>query len=207
MAAEATEAVLNPTETQTPPVQPVVEASKPETQPKNDIAEKQAAWDAKKAEIDGLADIKGYKIDEGIRDTVVAFNMSGFNTTGSCEGHNDPDHGGLTPYIDIAAPNQPKTRYVDEVAAYQRIADKYGIPLEKVSYENNINGEFTAIIDEAVDEASKNGSTAEFKAWAAESDKLGHQLEPLVAQFYVGRNTSEDIKLHAAFWYCWNMEN
>jgi len=70
--AEATAAVLNSTEPQTPPVQPVAEAPKPEIQPNTDIAEKQAAWDAKRAEIDKVVDSQGTGIDEGVKDTVVA---------------------------------------------------------------------------------------------------------------------------------------
>src|SRR5579862_3856182 len=84
-------------------------------------AEKQVAWEAKRREIDQLIDGLGLGIDEGIKETVVAFNMLGLNTSGSCEGH--LDHGLTTPWVDIEAPGRPETEFIGEMDVFQRTAD------------------------------------------------------------------------------------
>lgn len=76
---------------------------------------RQVAWDAKRCEIDQITDRLGRKIDKRIRETVVAFQMNGFNTVMSCQGHTD--HGLLTPWVDIEAPDRPKLRFTGGVEA------------------------------------------------------------------------------------------
>ncbi len=51
---------------------------------------------------DGL----GKKVDPGIKKTVALLNLLGFTTTMSCTGHVRPDHGTLTPWVDVSAPTQ-----------------------------------------------------------------------------------------------------
>lgn len=46
-------------------------------------------------------DRRGMPIDRGIRKAVALLNLMGFDTTASCEGHLDPKHGDLGPWIDI----------------------------------------------------------------------------------------------------------
>src|SRR6266496_3065265 len=128
------------------------------------LGDKQAAWEEKRKEIDQITDALGLGIDAGIKETVVAFNMLGFNTSASCEGH--LGHGLSTPYIDIEAPGRPETKYVGEMEIFQRVADKYSVPLEEVR---------RAILFEAWEEAyresSRNEHTPEFQRFMEETNQ------------------------------------
>lgn len=189
---EVTEAVIDSVETPPPPAVAVPES---ETPPSTEIAQKQAAWDAKREEVDSWGDGLGLGIDEGIKDTVVAFNMEGFNTTQSCEGHNDPDRGLLTPWVDITALNEPETRFVDEMATFQRVADAHGIPVENIRVP--IKPEADLVYDEAYVAAAKNGKTNQYKAWLEQSIRLGERAQILLTEFYNGREASTEVKLTA----------
>jgi hypothetical protein len=63
---------------------------------------KQLIWDEKRLQVDGIGDKLGLGIDEGIKDTVIAFNVLDINTSGSHEGKIDRYP---IPYIDIECKN------------------------------------------------------------------------------------------------------
>lgn len=56
-------------------------------------------WQKIQKQIEKAVDAIGYPMDEGIKETVVAFNATGFPTSASCEGH--LDHSLVYPWIDI----------------------------------------------------------------------------------------------------------
>ncbi len=61
-------------------------------------------WQVMKDRIDHIVDKLGRGIDEGIKEPVIALNLLGVNTGGSCEGHMPtPKHNSPYPYIDIEA--------------------------------------------------------------------------------------------------------
>lgn len=60
---------------------------------------KQEIWNAMSAEVDHWIDGAGYPIDKEIKETVIALNLMGIETTASCGGH--LDHGLSFPWIDI----------------------------------------------------------------------------------------------------------
>src|SRR5579864_6767791 len=126
--------------------------------------ERQAAWEAKRREIDQITDALGLGIDEDIKETVVAFNMLGFNTSASCEGH--LDHGLSTPFIDIEAPGRPETEYVGEMEIFQRIADKYGISLKEIRRAMPLEA-----WREAYRESSHNKQTPEYLRFMEETNQ------------------------------------
>ena len=55
--------------------------------------------------VEAIADRLGKPIDLEIKEPLIAVVASGFNTTGSCEGH--IKWGLPVPYIEIKAPNKP----------------------------------------------------------------------------------------------------
>jgi hypothetical protein len=59
----------------------------------------QLTWDEAATKVDKLADKLGLGVDAGIRDTVIALWVLGFNTRQSCEGH--LDSGVATPWVDV----------------------------------------------------------------------------------------------------------
>lgn len=68
----------------------------------NNNLEKQNLWDKWVAKVDKITDGLNYPIDPGIKESVVAFNVLGFKTTGSCEGHASGDKNGHAyPWINI----------------------------------------------------------------------------------------------------------
>lgn len=58
---------------------------------------KQEMWDEMSNEVSHWVDELGYPIDTEIKDTVVALNLLGIETTASCEGH--LDHGFAFPSV------------------------------------------------------------------------------------------------------------
>lgn len=153
------------------------------------LEEKHAAWDSKRREIDEIGDKLGRGIDEGVKETVVALNMLGFNTTGSCEGHFDRLY--LTPYIDFAAPDRPETTFIGETEVFQRVADKYHIPLEEFRRGQDQEGWW-----EAFSEAGKNGLTPEFARFTEETQNMEERFAPLLEEFNLGRSVPAWIQLN-----------
>jgi len=151
-------------------------------------AEKEMAWkrqlERTYLRIDGL----GKRIDDGIRKTVAAFNINGLPTSASCEGH--IGRGKNTPWIDIATPNEPEERYINENKIFQKIADEYGVPIKHVRKINNKEAWM-----KASKESIKAGETEEFKEWARENTKLTEKAEKLLEEFYQNREVESDIRL------------
>ena len=58
-----------------------------------------ASWQEGCAAVEQFTDRLGATIDEGIFETVVVFNLLGFRTFQSCEGH--LDHGSPYPWVDV----------------------------------------------------------------------------------------------------------
>lgn len=50
---------------------------------------KEAHWSEMAADVDKTIDALGIPVEEGIKDTVIALRLLGFETDGSCEGHSD----------------------------------------------------------------------------------------------------------------------
>jgi hypothetical protein len=69
---------------------------------------KQVAWEQKSQEVDLIQDRLGKGVDEGIKETVVAFQVLGINTIQSCEGHMEWGEG--TPWVDVEAPDTRELR-------------------------------------------------------------------------------------------------
>jgi hypothetical protein len=61
--------------------------------------EKQEIWNSIAATVDRTCDTLRMPVDPGIKETVITLQAMGFNTTSSCEGHDD--HGLPYPWIKI----------------------------------------------------------------------------------------------------------
>lgn len=73
----------------------------PELLPATTKEQKESNWRAMTAYVDNVGDRLGLPVDEGIKESVVALNVFGINTSGSCEGH--LDRGIAAPWIDVQA--------------------------------------------------------------------------------------------------------
>jgi len=95
--------------------------------------EKLEVWQKKREEIDKIADAAGHGIDEGIKEAVVAANLTGLTTEQSCEGH--VDRGGPYPFLEIAAPNQPKWSFIGEKENFEQVARESNVSEEYLNRE------------------------------------------------------------------------
>lgn len=175
----------------------------------NTIQEKKDAWAAKRSEIDHIVDYTGRGIDEGIKESVVAFNMNGLNTLISSEGHSDL--GNPTPWVVIGAPNMPDVRFVDEDEIYQRIQRERGITEEDIVHPRSeeVRSYVRKAAQDGLNEAERNGPTQEYRRWMEETDEMGHRAEALLDEFYSEREVSEENRLHAhreEDWKRWSIE-
>lgn len=152
-------------------------------------SEKQRAWENKLKELDEAADMKGNGLDERIKEVVAAFNVNGFNTSQSCEGHTDSGHRGA-PWVAVREEDRPKIRFVDEKRIVAETAKKYGIIPEEVEHADN-NDAWV----EAHTKASQNGDTEEFKVWIEKNKILAQKIEKTLEDFYRERAVEQDIKL------------
>ena len=68
--------------------------------------EKLAQWEEARAKVEQMKDRLGKSVDGGIKETVVGLNVSGINTTASCEGH--VDWGEAAPWVDVETAELPE---------------------------------------------------------------------------------------------------
>ena len=73
----------------------------PDASVEQEKSKKEIVWKQKQQEIDEIVDLNGKGIDEGIKETVVAFNINELPTSNSCEGH--IDHGLPYPFVEVEA--------------------------------------------------------------------------------------------------------
>lgn len=150
--------------------QPQINATK--LPPTQDRQQKEVNWQAMSDQINGIGDKLGMGIDEGIKEPVIALNLLGVNTGGSCEGHMPiPGHNSPYPYIDVEA------KETNELDKKERGASKI------------LNEKLTEKADPALIEKlsiEHLGLLTELRrANLAETEKVIN----LLAQFYATRNT------------------
>lgn len=67
-------------------------------------SKKEILWKQKRAEVEKITDGISKEVDQNIKETVTAFLVHEFTTSGSCEGHLDEEHGLPYPWIEINTP-------------------------------------------------------------------------------------------------------
>lgn len=155
---------------------------------KKEKSEKELQWEKKMEEINEITDAKGKGIDEGIKETVVAFHINELHTNDSCEGHFD--RGSPAPYIEVTAPHRPETRFVGEKELYERIAEKYNISVDELLRSDNEKA--WAEVQQAL---NKMEETQEYKEWNQKNEKLKNNILKLLDEFYDKRHVSPDTRL------------
>ncbi len=135
-----------------------------------------------------IVDALGYGIDDGIKETVTAFNISGLPTSSSCEGH--LNRGLLLPWVKVSAPSEPKDRFVVGEDTISRIAKKYDIPEEDVRRANNKNAWI-----ELRDELSNKDETKEYIDWREKNKKLINRANTFLTDFYKEHKAIDGIRL------------
>lgn len=149
---------------------------------------KQLLWDKTRKEVDEIVDGLGFGIDEGIKDSVVAFMVNGFPTNASCEGH--ADRALPVPWIQIKALNKPKERFIGEEEVFKKVAQKYNVSLEELQ-----RGDPDEAYWEALKESSDNDETEDYLNWEKENKKLENKAQELLDEFYKNRKVKPNIRL------------
>lgn len=163
-----------------------------ESQESKSPEEKYAAYDAIKKQVEQETDALGAEIDPGIKDTVVALNANGIKTEQSCEGHDGINEQGMgAPWVEIDAPGEPDTQFVDQDRVFGEVAKKHAITLEEIKrgYPN------TEAWSEAIEIAKKNGETEEYQQHRAATAKLREKVVGLLGEFYQDRTPAEDERI------------
>lgn len=76
-----------------------------DTVKKTERLEKKEKWEKELSKMDEVVDEQNLGVDEEVKETVVAFNVHGFETSGSCEGHlGEEELGHLYPWIHLSTP-------------------------------------------------------------------------------------------------------
>lgn len=145
---------------------------------------KQAFWEQKSKEIDGIKDRLGKGLDEGIKEAVTGLQVLGINTTQSCEGHLEWGIG--APWVEVAAPQSKQLIQLEE-QAHKTFQEAEAV------FENE--GHFTDEITAKFDEAH---------ALRQEVKRLNlveaAKVMPLLGAFYKNRqDTSFDKRLILSF--------
>ena len=158
------------------------------------IKEREEYWKEDENVLGDSRDALGMPIDNGIIKTVVALNVMGLSSDGSCEGH--LDRGYPYPWVDIQNLNEPKRfKGESEGEMEERIAKKYGIDVDNIYTDV---GEKCGARQEVHDWWNKKEETDEYKEWREENKKLQDSAEELLAEFYSGREVPDNlvIKIH-----------
>jgi hypothetical protein len=158
-------------------------------------SEKELAWEKKQKEIDEITDIVGHKIDEGIKETVIAFEMNGLPTHNSCEGH--IDHGFPYPFVEVIAEEKPRWKYKGQKEIFKQVAEEKGVPFEKTerdSPEWDIN-----LYEEIENEAGKRlnfkneeelAETEKYKEWKKINKEIFKKAQDLLQEY--NKNKEQD---------------
>ncbi len=142
---------------------------------------KKSEWGKKMAEVNEIVDILGKGIDEKIKESVGAFLVHKFTTSGSCEGHitekGEKQQGSPYPWIEIYTP-EPEGREKAKGAEKKKIEQKWLI--ENLNQQKKMMGlleEFYKERETPFDARLTFDKTGRFGGFRVQS--FGGQMMPL----------------------------
>lgn len=143
------------------------------------LTEKEAAWQAKLLEIESRTDLEGLGLDEGVKETVAAFNLLGIPTSQSCEGHaNQKESHSMWPWVSFGLPDEPKERYVGEYAALENMATERGMDVDTLKRSVSLDEQWEVV------RHLQDHETTEYIEWEKKRDVLTKSVQDLLAAFY-----------------------
>lgn len=155
--------------------------------------DKEKKWEERRKEIEQITDATGRGIDEGIKETVTAFNVNEISTSQSCEGHDEVEGGHRPwPWVEVAAPDEPEERFIGEAEAFVKAAQENNIPLEELK-----KGSPEEVYWKLRRETSQSPVTPEYQAWEEKNKRLRTKVIELLGEFYNNREAKTDVRLQA----------
>ena len=151
-------------------------------------SKKEIAWEQKRKEVNEMTDIVGHKIDEGIKEAVVAFNINGLHTHNSCEGH--IDHGFSYPFVEVVAEEEPRWKYEGQEELFKEVAEEKDIQFEKK--EREFSQWDVNLYEEVENETGKRLNlkgekelveTEEYKEWRKRNKKIFERAQDLLQEY------------------------
>lgn len=142
---------------------------------------KQHLIDSKIAEVENFKDRLAHPVDKKITEAVAMLQLSGFNTTASCEGHID-EPGLMTPWIDVGASNEPEYRYKNEQQITDAILSEFGI-----NKDTMLDGETEEAVrawEKIVRTFTHVEETEEYKQWTAENQRLSQKMKEIIVHYH-----------------------
>jgi|GEM_PF-861136 len=165
------------------------------------LREKQAQWNKKLAELE-IPDRFGYVIDAGVKDTVAALQLLGFNTTQSDQGNYS-----YQPWVQVEA-DEAKDIYIGEPEAKARLMEERGVHPDEIDRQSP-SFDYAKQVDiqeDARAEFVRSGGeyTEEFKTWRKETLAQAERLQNVIDEFYTTHEIPagfEDLRVALDFTY------
>lgn len=160
--------------------------------------EKNKKWEAEIESLKSITDAEGKGIEQGIIETVAAFNLNGLNVTQSCEGHED--RGLHAPWVDVSSPGKPEERWNNEKKIFQEAAEKHQLDFEEI-YDSRKRSfhlddqKYMDAVEEALQQCLASGETQQFKQWIESNQLLRDRVQALLDEFYDDADIEEDSKI------------
>jgi hypothetical protein len=171
----------------------------PENSESEQIRRKRAQWDQKMEEM-LKPDTYGYVLDEGIRDTVVALQLMGINTTQSDQGNYSD-----SPWIEVMA-EYPKNVYEGEADLKQRLMQERDIRSEVIDEKSLLFNRAIKVDIEGGARAKLRDThavhTPEYEIWRTSTLQIVEKLEKLIGEFYTPHHSpTSDLAVAVRFPY------
>ena len=150
-------------------------------------------WAAALCEVEQIADTSGRGIDEGVKETIAAFNVNGIETVQSCEGHDEVEGGHRPwPWVEVGDANEPAERFENEANIMEETSREHGVDLSEFW-----KGRPEELYWETRKKISGNPETAEYLLWRQKNEALHTKVTELLGEFNSGRGVPEGVRLKA----------
>lgn len=155
---------------------------------KKDKLEKELIWEQKRKELEETTDYLGHKIDEGIKEMVIALDMNNLPTHNSCEGH--INHGFPYPFVEVVAGEEPKWKFEGQEELFKKVVEEKNILLEKTERESpewDVN-----LYEEVENEVGKRLNlknekelveTEKYKEWKKRNKEIFERAQDLLREY------------------------
>jgi len=153
--------------------------------------EKTKKWNLFLNKLNYISDSLGMPIDEKIKELVVAMNLFGLRTEGSCQGH--PNKRLLFPYIYCKISGEPKYQYRREKQIKKKLMQKYHIKNNKMLHSDSDSS--NKFWDEYVKIIFKLKYLNKYVKWAKKNEPLGKKIFALINEFNKKKTLSKNNKL------------
>lgn len=141
----------------------------------SEIAEKQQHWKEIQEQIEKTTDLLDKPIEDGIKETVIAFVANHVHTSSSCGGHLE-DHLAF-PYVHIKAGGEPKYRYDGEEKIVNEILQKFNLQEKNEIFSaGEAESEYCAQTQDLPE-------SQEYQIWKNKNTEEGEKLCALIEEY------------------------